>query len=156
MTLSLVLHPDPRLRVAAEPVPEVTDEVVDRLREMLELMRAHGGCGLAAPQVGWSARAFVMEFGRQLPRAFVNPRAWWQGRELAVAGEGCLSIPGRAVQVARPKAVRFTATVVHFGRELAFVEGEQDVRASGWAARCVLHELDHLDGVLVLDREAGR
>ena len=139
------LGEDPILRQRAAPVPEVTDEVRALVAEMFETMRAAEGIGLAAPQVAVGWRVFVMEVpdGALGARAFVNPvivERW--GRE--VGEEGCLSLPGLAAEVERAARVVVEAWDEE-GRPVR-------VEAAGLEARCIQHEVDHLDGVLFIDR----
>lgn len=140
--LEILTHPDPVLRTRCAPV---TGNPTALARAMLEAMYAAPGRGLAAPQVGVTERLFVMDAtwkeGVPDPRVFVNPEiVASEGRQ--VNEEGCLSIPGVPRRVAR--AARVT---------LAFdgPEGRREERFEGFAAACVQHEMDHLDGVLILD-----
>jgi peptide deformylase len=103
------------------------------------------GVGLAAPQVGLSQRLLVYRVGHEAPLiALVNPELEWSSDDGEEAEEGCLSIPGIGVDVDRPVYVRVRA-LDEFG-------GERLVEASGLEARVIQHEMDHLDGVLILDR----
>lgn len=115
---------------------------------MLETMYAASGRGLAAPQVGILQRLFVMDAdwktGEPRPVVMVNPRVLSVGAELAVTEEGCLSIPGVLADVRRPVSVR-----------LAWQDldgGDQEADLTGFEATCAQHELDHLDGLVTLDR----
>ena len=141
--LAIRFHPDPILRTVCAPV---VGDVTALARGMLDAMYAAPGRGLAAPQVGEALRLFVMDAtwkdGLPDPRAFVNPEVIWTSDETAVAEEGCLSLPGRPRAVRRPVACRLAFDGPDGRREEAF---------AGVAARCVLHEMDHLDGVLILD-----
>ncbi len=141
----LCLGEDPILRRPAEPVEAVTEEIRLLIEDMFETMRANEGIGLAAPQVGVGVRVFVMDVGDETigPRAFVNPVI--VEREGRVVGEeGCLSLPGLAAEVERD------ARIVVEG----WNEAGERVRweANELASRCVQHEVDHLDGILFLDR----
>jgi peptide deformylase len=103
------------------------------------------GVGLAAPQVGLSQRLLVYRVGHDAPLiALVNPELEWTSDDGEEAEEGCLSIPGIHVEVERPVHVRVNA-VDEFGEDLV-------VEASGLEARVIQHEVDHLNGVLILDR----
>jgi peptide deformylase len=136
---------DPVLRETARPVAAVDDVVRDQIREMTRLLDDAMEAGLAATQLGVLNRVFVYRGDIDEPiRALVNPELEWVSEETDVAEEGCLSIPGIWVEVERPEQVRmrgYDAT----GRE-------QLVEAEGMEARVLQHELDHLDGVLMLDR----
>ncbi|WP_179380075.1 peptide deformylase [Jannaschia marina] len=143
MIRDVVLHPDPILRAPCAPADEATDDLA---RDLIETMYAAEGRGLAAPQIGVSRRVFVMDCtwkeGVPDPRIFVNPEIVARaGRQVNV--ETCLSIPDRPRRLARPAEV----TLVFDGPG-----GRQREAFTGFAAACVCHEMDHLDGVLVLDR----
>jgi peptide deformylase len=144
----LRLWPDPVLACVAAQVTAFDDDLRALAADMLETMYAAPGRGLAAPQVGVSLRLFVMDVGWKDgapgPRVIVNPVLSDASAETAPMHEGCLSIPGVSAEVVRPVAVTLTA------RDLdGTVTAE---RLSGFAALCVQHETDHLDGILTLDR----
>jgi len=142
--LTVRTYGDPILRRRAEPVGEVTPEIRAILRDMIDTMYREVGVGLAAPQVGISLRLMVVddEKGRG-PRALVNPEIVDQGGRV-VAEEGCLSIPGIFAPVARAEWVRL---------EAQDEEGQPvTVETKGLYARVIQHEMDHLDGVLFIDR----
>lgn len=141
----LCLGDAPVLRRKAAPVPEVNDEVRALIADLFETMRSAEGIGLAAPQVGVGARIFVMDVGDEAvgPRAFVNPVI--VERSGRVTGEeGCLSLPGLSAEVER------AARVVVEG--LDETGAPQRLEAVELVSRCVQHEIDHLDGLLFLDR----
>ena len=136
---------DPVLRSAASPVTEFDDELAEEAERMIGLMRDAIGVGLAATQLGKLRRMLVFQVGSEAePTVLVNPEIEWRSDELATAEEGCLSLPGVVVDVERPLYVR--ARAVDVRGELLTIE------ASGLEARVIQHELDHLDGVLMLDR----
>ena len=135
---------DPVLRRRAAPVAEVTPEIRRMVEDMIETMFEEVGIGLAAPQVGISLRLMVVgeEKGRGA-RALVNPVIAEQGGEVT-AEEGCLSLPGVFADVTRAEWVRLDAHDL---------EGNPvSVKARGLTARVFQHEMDHLDGVLFIDR----
>ncbi|MGE0707556.1 MAG: peptide deformylase [Planctomycetota bacterium] len=142
----VIRYPDPRLRRKAEPVGELTPELKARIEAMFPLMYRSKGIGLAAPQLGWNVRLFVMNLTGE-PKdelALVDPEIVEEGGGTWVLEEGCLSLPGIYGKVKRDKRV------VMRGRDL---DGEQvQVEAEGMVARCMLHEFDHLDGILFIDR----
>jgi peptide deformylase len=144
----IVQVPDPVLRGVAASVENI-DEVRDLARDMLETMYAAPGRGLAAPQVGLPLRLFVMDVGWKegapAPRVFVNPEVLGVSDETATREEGCLSIPGRVSRVTRPAEVAL--------RWLDLDGAVQEDTFGGFAATCVQHEIDHLDGILCTDRE---
>lgn len=142
----LSVYPDPVLRRRADPVTAFDASLRDLAEDLLILMRNHRGVGIAAPQAGESLRVFLA-CGEDLegePLAFVNPRLHDFGGEGVVAEEGCLSLPEIHGHVARPQAVSITAFDLE-GREFT-------LRSDGFPARVWQHEMDHLDGVLILDR----
>jgi peptide deformylase len=136
---------DPVLRSEARPV-EVFDEALrDEVTRMGALMNDAMGIGLAATQVGTLHRVLVYRVEHESPvNALVNPVLEWSGRDREWMEEGCLSLPGVHVDVERPIHVRVRARDPH--------GGELVVEASGLEARVIQHEMDHLDGVLILDR----
>jgi peptide deformylase len=137
---------DPVLRSAASPVTEFDEDLAAEADRMIGLMRDAIGVGLAATQLGTLRRMLVFQVGSEAePTVLVNPEIEWRSEdELASAEEGCLSLPGVIVDVERPLFVRARAVDVH-GEPLS-------VEASGLEARVIQHEVDHLDGVLMLDR----
>ena len=136
---------DPVLNSAASPVTEFDDELAGEAERMIGLMRDAIGVGLAATQLGALRRMLVFQVGPDAqPTVMINPEIEWRSQDAATAEEGCLSIPGVVVDVERPLFVRARAVDVH---------GEPfTVEASGLEARVIQHEVDHLDGVLMLDR----
>jgi peptide deformylase len=136
---------DPVLRTRARDVDRFDEELVREVAQMGELMNDAIGVGLAATQVGVLHRVLVYRVHPQSPvAALVNPELEWAGRDTETLEEGCLSLPGVHVQVERPVFVRVRARNEH-GEPIL-------VEASGLEARVIQHEMDHLDGVLVLDR----
>ncbi|MEJ2215968.1 MAG: peptide deformylase [Gemmatimonadota bacterium] len=137
---------DPVLRDKAETVGAVDDEVRELVRDMFDTMYASDGVGLAAPQVGVLHRVIVVDprDPEVEPVALVNPEVVTASDETEKGEEGCLSIPGLRDVVERP------ATAVIRGLD---VDGNEVViEADQLLARALLHEIDHLDGVLFLDR----
>ena len=136
---------DPVLKSVASPVREFGPGLRAEVERMIEIMRGAMGVGLAATQVGILRRLLVFQAGPDSePTALVNPEVEWLSRELVVAEEGCLSLPRVSMDVERPLHARFSGLDV---------EGEPvRIEASGLEARVLQHELDHLDGVLILDR----
>ena len=136
---------DPVLKSRATPVDRFDDSLRSQVSHMASLMSDAFGVGLAAPQLGMSQRLLVYRIGPEGTLiALVNPELEWAGEDTEVAEEGCLSIPGIHVDVERPLHVRVRAQ-----DEL----GETRlVEATGLEARVIQHEIDHLDGVLILDR----
>jgi peptide deformylase len=137
---------DPVLRSAASPVREFDSDLVAEAERMAGLMRDGMGVGLAATQLGILRRILVFQAGPDAPvTTLVNPQIEWSSRDdLATAEEGCLSIPGIVLDVERPMHVRVSAA--DLGGEPLRIE------ASGLEARVIQHEVDHLDGILILQR----
>lgn len=136
---------DPVLRSAASPVTEFDGQLAADAERMIGLMRDAIGVGLAATQLGTLRRMLVFQVGSEAePTVLVNPEIEWHSDDLVTAEEGCLSLPGVIVDVERPLHVRARALDVH-GEPLS-------IEASGLEARVIQHEVDHLDGVLMLDR----
>ena len=136
---------DPVLRTRAREVDRFDDELREEVRRMGQLMHDAMGIGLAAPQVGVSHRVLVYRVEPESPlNALVNPEIEWSGEETETVEEGCLSLPAVHVDVERPVHVRVKARD-EYGEEIV-------IEASGLEARVIQHELDHLDGILILDR----
>lgn len=157
--LWIVSYPDPVLRRKSILIPKVTDAIRGVAQRMIELMRDADGVGLAAPQVGLAWRMFVAEVppneqGRSAttsppsatlgPVVYINPTLHSPVGAVEPMEEGCLSLPEIRGDVLRPPTVSIRYTTI---------EGEvRDETATGLLARCWQHEMDHLDGVLILDR----
>jgi peptide deformylase len=136
---------DPILKTKARPVERFDDELRDEVRRMAILMHDALGIGLAAPQVGISHRVLVYRVEPASPVvALVNPEIEWSSRDEEISEEGCLSLPFVHVDVERPIAVLVRARDER-GEELV-------IEATGLEARVIQHEIDHLDGILILDR----
>lgn len=145
--LSIITAPDPRLKIKAQPVARVDDEVRRLMDDMLETMRKAIGIGLAAPQVGVAKRVIVLDVAREgeepQPMKLANPEILWRSAELATFSEGCLSLPEHYADVSRPAEIRL--------RYLDYQDEIREIAASGLLATCIQHEIDHLDGVLFVD-----
>ena len=149
MIRPIVQVPDPVLRAVADPVERFDGDLRALAEDMLETMYDAPGRGLAASQIGLGLRLFVMDVGWKEgtsdPRIFVNPEVVDASEERVTREEGCLSIPGRVSRVTRPNGV---------GLRWQDLDGaEREERFEGFAATCVQHEIDHLDGILCTDRE---
>ena len=144
--LPILRWPDPALAQVCLPVVDVAS-VRGLAADMLATMYAANGRGLAAPQVGAVLRLFVMDVtwkeGVAAPRVLADPVILWRSETVAMGPEGCLSIPGVVAQVSRSVQVRVGWTDPDgAAREQMF---------DGFAAICVQHEVDHLDGIVTLD-----
>jgi peptide deformylase len=146
---ALVIHPDPRLRVTCTPVVEFDSHLATLAADMLDTVYQAQGRGLAAPQVGLTVRMFVTDVtwkkGAPDPHVFVNPSVIRASTGRQIYDEACLSIPGQSRRLARP------AEVVLRYQDLTGAWHED--RFTGPAAVIVQHEADHLDGILILDRD---
>ncbi len=141
--MELVLYPAEILGRRAALVPDPASVAV-YTREMMRLMREREGIGLAAPQVGLSMRFFVLGVDRHSERVFVNPQIVRASRRTVRSEESCLSLPDVTVEVPRAAVIDVRAWDE---------SGEPfEIRARGLAARAIQHELDHLNGVLCIDR----
>ena len=146
MTLSICTYPDPVLARRAEPVAEISEEVRQLASDMVETMYANQGIGLAAPQVGKSWRLITVDISgpeNQIELVtLVNPEIQWRDGETETE-EGCLSVPEFRSKVQRAAKVRVT------GQDL---DGNAvDMEADGLLAVCLQHEIDHLEGTIILD-----
>ena len=136
---------DPVLKSEATPVDRFDDSLRSQVSRMAGIMGDAMGVGLAAPQLGVSQRLLVYRVGQGAPLvALANPELEWSSEDGEEAEEGCLSIPGIQIEVERPVHVRVRASDENGEERL--------VEASGLEARVIQHEIDHLDGVLILDR----
>lgn len=150
MAVRKILHyPHPVLRQKAQPVTDFGLELQRLIDDMFDTMRAASGVGLAAPQVNVLWRVIVVEYaqddGVEPERyAVVNPKLVYVSPETEVGTEGCLSIPGVFGEVVRPRSVVVRGQD-RFGRPIT-------IRAHGWLARIFQHEIDHLNGILFLDK----
>jgi peptide deformylase len=136
---------DPVLKSPASPVTSFDYELAEEAERMVTIMRDALGVGLAATQLGVLRRLLVVQAGPDAsPTALANPEIEWFSDEEEIAEEGCLSLPGISVDVERPVYARVRGLDVR-GEPLT-------IEASGLEARVLQHEVDHLDGVLILDR----
>lgn len=144
--LTILHHPDPRLREKAKPVSRFDAALQKLIDDMFETMYAAPGVGLAATQVGIAQRIAVMDCAREdksEPMVFINPEILEQA-EVAEVEEGCLSVPGVADKLKRFHRVKARALDRH-GKPF-------EIEAEGLLAQCIQHEIDHLDGKLYIDR----
>jgi peptide deformylase len=143
--LQIRQYPDPVLRLEAQEVQEFDGDLAKLVERMMRLMQDARGVGLAANQVGILRRVFVIQADEESePRALVNPAIVERSDELDEDDEGCLSMQGVVVPVERPVRVRM---------EARDEQGDPvTLELEGLPARVAQHELDHLDGVLILDR----
>ena len=141
--LPIVHAPDPRLRAVSAPVAAVDASVRRLMEDMLATMYAEPGIGLSAVQVGVPKRVVVVDVGEG-PLRMANPRILRFSPRTALLEEGCLSLPEQFAAIERPAAI-----------DLRYLDQRGEPRrlaADGLLARCIQHELDHLEGVLLIDR----
>ncbi len=141
--ISLVFHPDERLVTPAKPLEKIDASTQELTTRMIETMQNSHGIGLAGPQVGRMERLFVVQVPEDEPRVFINPRITALSPDVGKYEEGCLSIPGVYADIKRPLALTVEAWDP---RGKAFT-----LDAEGLLARVILHENDHLEGVLFID-----
>ncbi|MCK4852027.1 MAG: peptide deformylase [Candidatus Omnitrophica bacterium] len=140
--LELATYPDPCLRIRTRAVGEFTGELENTIRGMTEIMYLNKGIGLAATQVGLGSSLFIADVGEGL-KVFVNPEIIERSDEKDRMEEGCLSLAGVGVNVARPENVKIKARDIH--GEFFFETFD------GLMAKVVQHEMDHLEGKLIID-----
>jgi peptide deformylase len=144
----IIILPDKRLRLVSKPVKTITAEIKTLISDMFETMYDAPGIGLAAIQVAMPLRVVTMDLAKNEdefePRVFINPEILWSSEELSSYEEGCLSIPDIHEEVERPARVRV--------KYLDADGKSQEVEADGLFATCIQHEIDHLNGVLFIDR----
>ena len=144
----IVIYGDQVLRQKAEPVEETSQETKDLVSDMVDTLRKAQGLGLAAPQIGESKRVFIVDLSaidiNGSLMVFINPEILATGEEGVEMEEGCLSFPGLYQKIVRPRTVKVRATDLD-GKEF-------EMEADGMTARAILHEFDHLEGVLFIDR----
>jgi peptide deformylase len=150
--LPIITAPDPRLKQKSEPIAKVDDAVRRLLDNMLATMYAAPGIGLAAPQVGVLKRVVVIDVAETPPESgeakralkLINPELLWVSDDDFKYEEGCLSLPEQYAEVERPRAIRL--------KHLDERGEERELEAEGLLATCIQHEMDHLDGILFVDR----
>lgn len=146
--LSLVYHPDERLKTVVDPISRIDAEIARLAVDMVETMHEARGIGLAGPQVGHMGRLFVVHVPSDEPRIFINPEIVAVSPDEGPYEEGCLSIPGVYADIRRPLAISVEA----------YDENGAGFRldAEGVLARVIQHEYDHLEGVLFFERLSRR
>jgi peptide deformylase len=157
--LPIVSIPDPGLRAKNHPVTRFDAELQQLIDDMIETLRHANGVGLAAPQIGRPLRLAVIETlpdeddegneieGTRELFVIANPEIFWKSNETSKGIEGCLSIPGYVGEVERADSIRIRG-LDRYGRKLR-------LRVDDWTARIFQHEIDHLNGVLYIDKLTG-
>lgn len=143
MLLNIIKYPDSILRKDAKEVEKVDNEIKNLILDMTETMQKYDGAGLSAPQVGVSKRIIIADDGKE-ELAIVNPeivkKSWRKQKDK----EGCLSLPGLEVKIKRSKKI-IVSGVDYSGKKIR-------IDAENLMARILQHEIDHLNGVLIIDR----
>lgn len=157
MKLPLAYYGDPILRKKGARIEQIDDELRQLINDMEETLIAHDGVGLAAPQVHKSLALFLINISKQVgpnewipgtTHVFINPKIIEYSRDEGTRGEGCLSIPGIYAEVWRPTWVKVEATDIN---------GQVFIKEyKGLEARAIMHENDHINGVLFIDRIRGK
>lgn len=154
--LDIVTLPHAILRQKVRPVTQFDDELQTLIDNMIETMRSANGVGLAAPQIGENRQLAIIESlpdydeeGEEIPDTrdlfvIINPKIVWTSTDSEDGIEGCLSIPGYLGEVERPLSIRVRAQDRH-GKKMK-------LKLGGWTARIFQHEIDHLNGVLYIDK----
>lgn len=143
MILEIKKYPDPFLKKRAELVKEVGDKERELIKNMLQTLYAVKGVGLAAPQVGVLKRIIVVDVGKG-PQVFINPEILEKKGGKEISEEGCLSVPKVFLKIKRWKEIKVKAQDEN-GKEF-------EIRATGLLSHCLQQEIDHLNGISVLDR----
>ena len=142
--LPILIYPNPLLKKKAEEIKDPKDPAVRELIfDMLETMKKNNGLGLAAPQVGKLVRLCVVKFERKT-YILINPKIKSKSWSKEIAEEGCLSFPGQFILIKRSKKIKIIAQD-KTGKKIS-------ISAEGLLARAFQHEIDHLDGILYIDR----
>ncbi len=142
--LEIKKYGHPVLRIKCEEVEKINDEIKELAKEMLKTMHQEKGIGLAAPQVGDKRRIIVLDIG-QSPLSLVNPKIVEKSKKTSSDYEGCLSLPGVNLKIKRAKEVEVTGFLLERNQPVR-------IKAEGLLARDFQHEIDHLNGILIIDR----
>lgn len=141
--LEIKKYSDPLLSKRSQPVEKITNDIKKLIKDMVETMMKNGGAGLAANQVGQLKRIITIQTEKE-PLELINPIIIRRSKEIEIAEEGCLSFPGLWLKIKRAREVGVRAQD-EGGREV-------QISAQGLQARILQHEIDHLDGILFIDR----
>lgn len=145
MGRKLFTYPSPILSLRAQEVGRIDSETLSLIVQMKQTMDANNGIGLAAPQVGISKRVIIVKDDKE-NQAFLNPQILKQSKEKEEDEEGCLSLPGLFLKIKRTQRVEVLALTAE-GKEVK-------IEAKGLAARIFQHEIDHLNGKLIIHRQS--
>ncbi len=146
--VELIAYPEVEdfLYTKSVEIEEINSDIIDLAHQMAQIMYNSGGIGISAPQVGINKRLIVLDCTEEKNNTvyMINPVITWQSREISQRSEGCLSYPGLIMPVSRPKRVKVEGLDLE-GKKVSF-------EASGLYARCICHEVDHLDGIPYIQR----
>jgi len=142
-SLKIIKEPDTRLRQKSLEIKQITANLKQLVLDMVQTMKANKGVGLAAPQVGQNIRLIVINL-EDSPLALINPKIPWKSLRKEIEEEGCLSCPNKYGLVKRSKIIHIKALNSE-GKKISF-------KAEGLFARVIQHEIDHLDGILIIDK----
>lgn len=142
--LSLVTEPNAILRQENSSIKEITAEIKQLILDMAETMKNANGVGLAAPQIGKNLRLCIISTEKGI-LTLINPKIIWKSLRKITEEEGCLSCPNVSIKVKRSKIIYIKA-LNEKGQPISF-------RAEGFFARVIQHEVDHLDGILIIDKK---
>ncbi len=143
MNKGIIKYPNPILRKKSEELKEITPGIKELVFDMIETMEKNEGVGLAASQIGVLKRIIICQTEKG-PETFINPKIIKKSREKTFEEEGCLSIPGIRLKIKRAKEIE-VEVLGEDGKEVV-------IKADGLLARILQHEIDHLDGILFIDR----
>lgn len=142
-SLPIIKEPAASLRQKSLPIEQITPEIKRLILDMAQTMKTAEGVGLAAPQIGQNIRLCVISTDKGL-LALINPKIFWKSIRKITEEEGCLSCPNAYIKVKRSKII-YIKCLDQEGKTLSF-------RAEGFFARVIQHEVDHLDGILIIDK----
>ena len=148
--LPITVYGDKILRQTAKPIDKIDDEVIEKIQAMFATMRNANGIGLAANQIGWDKKIFVIDispvedYEHHKPVVMINPEIVSESDDKIIMEEGCLSLPNLRADVERPEIIKV--------RYLDTSEEIQEIEADDLFARVILHEYDHLIGKMIPDR----
>ena len=143
----IVIEPDPILRQKSENLEKVDDDLRRLLDDMLETMYSAPGIGLAAVQIGILKRLIVIDISKEKekknPLFLINPEIISKSKNTSIYEEGCLSLPGHFAEIERPAECQV--------KYIDYDGKKKEIKANGLLSTCIQHELDHLDGILLID-----
>lgn len=144
MILEIKKYPNPILRKKAKEIKKITPEIKELILNMIETMKANQGIGLAAPQIGELKKIIIVQTQKG-NEVFLNPEIIKKSKEKEIGEEGCLSFPGLFLKIKRAKKIIVKAQNIE-GKEII-------IKAENQIARIFQHEIDHLSGILFIDRQ---